>query len=181
VEEGAFEGVDARVVGEFPGVEMADGIQEDVEFFFVYLELSISGPACTAWFVTYPVLLQIAHSDLPLALVAKPLGPFDSMLRPNVLVDMVFARNTLPVLSDLVPLCKLLRPLGVWLEIRLVDVGWDIAPHTRICILKPSPSLDSESAPRSFIFGKGIIPGPHFYHRSVDSAPAALPGVECLP
>ena len=93
-------------------------------------------------FATYLVLLQIAYSDLPPALVAKPLGPFDSMLRPNVLVDIVFARNTLPVLSDLVPLCKLLRPLGVWLEIRLVDVRWDIAPHTRICILKPRPSLD---------------------------------------
>ena len=56
------------------------------------------------------------------------------MTKSDVLVNVVLARNALPVISDLGTLGKLLRPLRVGRKCCLVDVGGDVTAYSRIDI-----------------------------------------------
>ena len=66
------------------------------------------------------------------------------MLELSILVDIVFARNRLPVLPDFRAWRKDVRPVQLGCKGRLVDVRGDIATDSGVDILKPRATLDKD-------------------------------------
>jgi hypothetical protein len=89
--------------------------------------------------------LASIHSILilkpPLRLLRLPARLYGLVVEPNLIVDLIFGRDALPVGEDLGALSIFLAPLGVWSETGLVDIRRDIAAYTRVSVLEPRTTL----------------------------------------
>jgi hypothetical protein len=54
------------------------------------------------------------NSNVPFAFLRLPLGLLHLLACAEILVDIVFACDTLPVVSNFISLGKFFRPLGIW-------------------------------------------------------------------
>jgi hypothetical protein len=84
--------------------------------------------------------LQILQSNLPFGFFRQPFDLLHLLPWPEIFVDMVLPSDPLPILTDLMTLSKLFRPLRVRLESGLIDMRRDIASHAGIRVLKPGAS-----------------------------------------
>jgi hypothetical protein len=81
------------------------------------------------------------NGDVPFAFLGLPLGLLYFLAGTEILVDIVFTCNTLPVVSNFTSLGEFLRPLSIRSNPRLVDMCRDIAANTGIGILEPANLL----------------------------------------
>ena len=114
------------IVGELPLVEVTDCRDDEVKV------LSLCDTC-----------LQILVLKAPLCLLRLPFGLEHLDFEPNVVVDIVSFRNSLPVRKDLRALCVLFTPLAVGSETGLVNVRRYVATYAWISILKPCTTLRS--------------------------------------
>jgi hypothetical protein len=95
--------------------------------------------------------LQILQSNLPFGFFRQPFDLLHLLPWPEIFVDMVLPSDPLPILTDLMTLSKLFRPLRVRLESGLIDMRRDIASHPGIRVLKPGKvSYGPISSPMSY-------------------------------
>lgn len=79
--------------------------------------------------------------NLPFALLRLPFSLLYFLPRAEILIDIVLSRDSLPVVSDLIPLGKFFSPLSIRRNAGLIDMRRDITPNTGVGILKPDSQL----------------------------------------
>lgn len=112
--------VDSRIIRQSPGVETPDSIYHHVESLFRSLSR-----------------LQAFILNRPLTLLVIPSGTDDSPVQLQILVDIVFLCESLPVISYLSSLCIFFRPLCPRIESRLVDIGGYVAANSGVYVFEP--------------------------------------------
>lgn len=117
---------------------MANGVDHDVQFFFIDLLHVSAVSSILPGSISYLVRpIDVLNGNFPLSFLGIPFRLLYFLPCAKILVDIVLACNSLPVVSNLLSLGKLFRPLGIRRDIGLVDMCRNVTTNTRVCILKP--------------------------------------------
>ena len=88
-----------------------------------------------------PAVYEVSNLQAPFGFLLVPHYILDLALELKVVVNIVTPSKDLPILSNLFSGGKLLRPLRVGSEGRLVHMRWYITTDSGIDVLQPSTTL----------------------------------------
>lgn len=103
-----------------PCVEVTNGRDEEIKEFFPDF-----------------IRVQFFQGQLPLASRSVPVGTLHFRLELSLFVNTILLRDSLPVISDLISSCKLLRPVTLGLECALVYCRRHVTANAGVCVLEP--------------------------------------------